>query len=327
MLGARHSARRLAGEMKMGERGRVKPKRSVLVISKRMEEIIRAVRFYRYMTAVDVTNLLYSPASLTHVRSILTALAGGDDGILNEYLYRFRLPSTGAGNREMVFTLGSRGRDFLATELGLPVTWYFRPEKVKHLSYNHVAHSLFLTRFLVAAHMWSKQQSDFRLSKTRIEYQLAKAPGSVVIEREGGKETVSVIPDAWLLFERLKDGKHANWFPILLEIDRGTEYRQKFKRHVQSRIEFIRSGGYKELFGMEWVTIAYVTTGERPDYRESRLRAMCEWTREVLEELQEEDWASVFLFSTLSLDEMYSPIIFQKPVWFKPNEPTPVPLF
>src|SRR3954453_22462601 len=119
-----------------------------LILTKREEDILRAVHFYRYMTAVDVTNRFYSPTSLTRVRSILTGLAGGNDGVVNQYLSRFRLPSAGPGNREMVFTLGSRGRDFLAQELGLPASWYFRPEKVRSLSFRQVSHSLFLTRFL-----------------------------------------------------------------------------------------------------------------------------------------------------------------------------------
>ena len=146
----------------------VRPKPSAIpILSERMEGILRAVHFHRYMTAEDVTNLLYSSGSLTKVRSILTSLAGGADGVTNQYLYRFRLPTARAGNREMVFTLGSRGRDFLASDLGLPVSWYFRPEKVKRLSFNQVSHSLFLTRFLVAAQLWSKRQDEINLPAPR----------------------------------------------------------------------------------------------------------------------------------------------------------------
>jgi hypothetical protein len=227
----------------------------------------------------------------------------------------------------MVFTLGSRGRDFLAQELGLPVSWYFRPEKVRSLSFRQVAHSLFLTRFLVAAEMWSKAEPDYDLSQTRISYQLARAPASVAIGEKAEKETVTVIPDAWLLFEKLQNGRHARWYPVLLEVDRGTEYQQKFKQHIRSRIEFIRSGAYKEMFGVEWVTIAYVTTGETAAYRETRRRTMCSWAWEVLREQQREEWASIFRFHELPLEGVYKSPMFAEPVWFQPDQRSPVSLF
>jgi hypothetical protein len=84
------------------------------------------------MTARDVARLLYSPSSLTYVRSLLSSLAGNKDFKINQYLYRFSFPSTAIGTKEKIYTLESRGRDFLASELGFPVDWYFRPYKVKH---------------------------------------------------------------------------------------------------------------------------------------------------------------------------------------------------
>ncbi len=54
------------------------------------------------------------------MRELLPALAGGADYQTNQYLYRFPLPQV--GNPERVYTLGSRGRDYLTSELGLSVT-------------------------------------------------------------------------------------------------------------------------------------------------------------------------------------------------------------
>src|SRR3954465_11824267 len=170
-----------------------------LLLTPRMEEILKVMHLYRYMTAVDVAYRVFKPGSLTHVREILSALSGGADYIERQYLYRFQLP--GEGNPERVYTLGSRGRDYLARDLGLPVTWYFRPHKVKHLSHAHVVHSLLLTRFLVAAEWWGRSQPDIRLSAVRTSYELAEKPGRVRIAGEDGRtELVKVIPDAWLSF-------------------------------------------------------------------------------------------------------------------------------
>src|SRR4051812_17292026 len=110
------------------------------LLTKRHEEILTTFHFYRYMTALDVTQLLFSPASLTFVRAILSSLAGGIDYKTNQYLYRFPFPGSLGGNSRRIYTLGSKGRDFLACELGMPVSWYFRPAKVKHLSAGQVIH-------------------------------------------------------------------------------------------------------------------------------------------------------------------------------------------
>ena len=68
---------------------------------------------YRYMTALDVAYSLFSPKSLTHVRSILTRLSGGTDYKERECLFRFPWPSAKAGNRERIFTLGASGREIV----------------------------------------------------------------------------------------------------------------------------------------------------------------------------------------------------------------------
>jgi hypothetical protein len=298
-----------------------KPATKPLIITKPLEAILKAIHFYRYMAAQDVCRLLYSPRSLSHVREILSNLAAAN------YLYRFELPHTSRGNTEKIYTLGSKGRDFLANVLGLPVSWYFRPYKLKHFSFIQVQHNLALTRVLVAAQSWAALHPDFRLAQTRICYELARTPSQVSLTNKGKAETLKVIPDAWLLFEQTKGGEYAHGFPVLLELDRGMEYREKFQNHVRSRLEFIKKGGaYSKLFGTEAVMIAYLTTGELPQYRESRRKAMCGYTMEVLTELHKEAWAPIFRFHSFLLEEIYDTNIFEAPVWYMPHSPTPVPL-
>jgi hypothetical protein len=312
--------------VKTSQKGTAETK--LLILTARDEEILRAMHFYRYMTAVDVAHLLYKPSVLTAARRHLARLSGGGDEITNQYLYRFPLPQPTAGNKERIYTLGSRGRDFLVNEVGLPVAWYFRPEKVRHMSIGQVTHHLTLTRFLVAAQVWSKKQSDFTLPHTRTSYELAKSPATVEVTQGGNRHTVTVVPDAWLKFEQLQAGTHVRFHPILLEIDRGTEHQQKFKQHVRARLEFIKKGGlYSRVFGTEAVMIAYATTGQKPEYRETRRQAMCAWTQEVLVELQKENWASVFRFHSLNLDDLYNTPLFAAPVWYRPDRQTPLPLF
>jgi hypothetical protein len=110
-----------------------------LLLSDKHTQILRAMHFYRFMTALDVAVCVYTKSQLGKVRNVLADLCGGADFQERQYLYRFQLPAHGNGER--VFTLGSRGRDYLATEIGLPCEWYFRPDKVKHFSHAHIVHS------------------------------------------------------------------------------------------------------------------------------------------------------------------------------------------
>jgi hypothetical protein len=74
--------------------------------------ILQAMAYYRFMTALDVTALLFAKGSMTYARGRLSALAGNNDHELNQYLYRFALPSE-RGNSERIWTLGSKGREYL----------------------------------------------------------------------------------------------------------------------------------------------------------------------------------------------------------------------
>jgi hypothetical protein len=279
------------------------------------------------MTALDVCHLLYSPRSLTRVRSILRDLSGGGDFVNNQYLYRFKMPDIGEGNPERIYTLGSRGRDLLVSQFGMSVDWHFRPGKPGPMNYSQLMHNLVLTRFLVAAVWWIRGHPNFKLADVRICYELAGKAGSVAVGEGGKKENVSVVPDAWLLVERFQARVFEEALPVLLEIDRGTMYRERFKRHVLGRIEFVRSGGYKTMFGTEGVRIAYATTGVRAGEGQGRRKAMLEWTKECLRELGLANWAPVFRFCALSFGELYESGIFDKPVWFRPDREKPVGLF
>lgn len=277
------------------------------------EEMLKVMSTYRYMTAIDVAHCLFSPKSLTHVRSILKRLAGGDDGKERQCLYRFPLPSGKAGNPERIFTLGAAGREVVQS-LGIPVDWYYRPSKTGRLSGSYLTHQLLLTRFVICACRFTDQNPDYTLADVKLCYELERR-----IEKREGE---AVVPDAWLHFERVLDGVR---FPILLEIDRGSEFQERYKNHVRGRIEFIRSGDYARILGTPAVIIAYATTGRIQTLADSRRKTMAAWTMEVLRELEIENWAGIFRFtSAMEYKTLYEEgqALFTLPLWYRPDSPT-----
>jgi hypothetical protein len=300
------------------QHGTIRP----LILTNRVEEILKTIHFYRYMTALDVSHRLFSPSSLTYVRSILSSLAGGEDFKENQYLCRFQLPTV-LRNSEKIFSLGYKGREFLVNYFGLPIDWYFRLYKIRDLSHSQILHNLILTRILVAAHSWSAKQSDCTLIQTRICYELARRDTFTGLTKEEKTEAARVIPDGWLLFRQ--KGKH---MPTLLEIDRGTEYKRSFQKHIKARIEYVKKDGvYSRIFNTTSVTVAYITTGETPEYRESRLKAMRNWTLEVLKELNKQNWSPIFRFCSLTHSSLYDMKVFEAPVWYTLDSSTPVSIF
>jgi hypothetical protein len=290
-----------------------------LTLTLKDEEILKAIYAYRYVTTLDIAHLLFRPTYLPYIRKRLARLAGGKDLQENTYLCRFYLPSV-AGNRERIFTLGSKGREFLQGVLGHVVDGYFRPAKFKFFSYSAILHHLLLTRFLVAAAWWCKSREDFSLLEERVSYEIARLAPKVTID----KKTVTVIPDAWLLF-----GKGSAKYAVLFELDRGMEFQQKFKEHVKGRIELIRSDQYAKLFGVPGVIVSYVTTGQTPEYRNTRMKTMNAWTREVLAEMNLKSWGGIFRFTAVEFDSLYEQVVslFEEPVWLRPDTSEKVVLF
>ena len=299
-----------------------------LILTAREEDIVRAVYTYRFVTAQDITHLLLSRGSLTYVRRLLSALCGGRDYQERQYLFRFPLPTTSPGSREKVYTLGALGRECVK-QAGFPVDWYYRPGRAGRFSRSSLLHHLVLTRFVCAAHAWGRPQPGhgYALGEARLCYELSRHRLLTAVHVGGERATgLAVIPDAWLLFERLSDDAH---FPILVEIDRGSEYQERFKTHVRARLEFIRSGDYERVFDTPAVIMAYATTGQVQAYADTRRKTMGAWTMEVLAELGLESWARVFRLTTVTYETLYedAQALFTAPVWYRPDVPTPVPLF
>jgi hypothetical protein len=237
---------------------------------------------------------------------------------------------SGGIGAERIYTLGSRGRDFMEKS-GFKVEWYYRPHKVKHASYGAVLHNLLLSRTLIAASVWAKNQPNFKLLKTRTCYELSKnAPSIQLTNTKGEREMVKVIFDAYLLFQKLNNDKHERFYQVILELDRGTEFQKRFVKSIRARLEFIKdSGEYRKLLGMEPknVIIAYITTGDRPEYRESRRRAMSDWAMNIISQSDLNNLPCSFLFCSVVASEIYNIPLFEAAGWFKPGESSPVSLF
>jgi hypothetical protein len=311
-----------------------KPVQKPFILNRKEEHILQAVHLLECVTVQEITRLLFSTGSRNHVGAILRKLSGGRDYDDQQFLYRFPFPTAVRGTKERVYCLGAKAREVLDIE-DTP-----RSSKLRYLSYSPILHDLMLSRFLTAATTYFAAHPDYDLLETRTCYQLARNPPLIPVNTHGKKATIAVIPDAWLHIEQVEDGTA---YPLWLEIDRGTENHQKFQRLVCHRLAFIKSRQYEKTFHTKAVILCYVTTGG-----DIRLDNMLRWTEDVLphqdvltkkeNELTQADmvrreerkqWASLFRFATVEYENMYDQAhaLFTEPVWHKPDDSEPVPLF
>jgi hypothetical protein len=285
------------------------------ILDDKQERIIDLLRLVGCATEEDIRFVLFRDHSPAYTRSILAKLSGGHDFAESEFLFRYPVPSTAKGTKRKAYALGTRVRELQAVEDA------YRPSKARYLSYNQTWHNLSLTRFVCSALVLCETHRHVRLADIRLCYELARELAKVETEKDA---LLPPVPDAWINLELLDQttGAHKTYLPSWLEIDMSTMYRLRFKQHVEDRIEYIDNGKYENFFGTNAVRIAYATISSRIESRD-RLSAMRRCTEEVITDLKLEKWQSVFYFTSLIYEDLYTLKHFTDQVWFTPGDPTP----
>jgi hypothetical protein len=290
---------------------------SPVVVRERDETILRALAKVRYASAKDIAHLLpgFSPSSLSHVREVMTRLAGGADYQPNQYLLRFPRPQTRRGVTEKLFTLGARGSAFLAELRGQAVPRGRRPSQVKAVSYAFLTHALLLTRVVAALTYFVRIHPGYALPHCRLSYALATTRDVPSAAPETEPQPLPVVPDAWALLER-PTGPTGLW----LEIDCGTESKTKYHKALAARLTFLQED-YERCFGTDYLLVCNLAAGSQ-----TRRRALQDWTEELLRERKLTDMAGLFRFAAVDYDRLYSTSLFDAPIWYRPETPNPVAL-
>ena len=306
-----------------------KPSPEIKGLTSTEEDILRAVNELRFVTVDEILRLLFKKGSRTYARKLLRTLAGGQDGKMNEYLFRLRLPTHG-GNYLRIYTLGRAGARFLR-QSAVEVSYFYRPQSASFYSYGYLMHQLSLTKFLVALRVFVRDHPSYQLVETLTSYAMAGNPPHITLAAEDGKETtVGVIPDCWVYVEyrESKDNPQSvECMPLWVELDHGTESKSRFLELVRNRLKMIRDKKYEEYFDTSSVRLCYLAFGRTPEARLFRLFAIARWVEEVLIEEKLVSWAPLFHFATIEHDIYESHALFTDPVWYQPFSTTTVALF
>jgi hypothetical protein len=274
-------------------------KQALVALSQREEDILQAVNTYRMLTTTQVCRLFFSEHSYNYAGKLLKHLADTD------YLIRFPLPSAEKGNRELVYTLGRPGIQFLKS-IGYDLP-YWSKNALLPPSYLHMQHSLSVNNVLIAGFILAKQVPGITLHALYHEWVLKHTPLAVSL----GNSEVGVVPDGFLDF-RLLIRETTYQTGVWIEVDRGTEDQPYVRRKVRALQTVLAQEMYKDYLQTSSMVVAFATTAGAP-----RLKALRCWIEEELKTLHATESNEFFLLTSLP-PEIDPRTLFLRPVWSMP---------
>jgi hypothetical protein len=280
-------------------RGKERPR---IALAPADEAILRALLRYHYLTSAQVCRLLYSPKSLTHVRERLRRLAQAT------IIQKTFIPTI-TGQPPALFSLATRGMNYLAAQ-GFPVPTRFRPSESQR-SDLHARHTQAVNDFLISLELFLGSWPEVSSWEIVHEREVKRQPIQVAIawgrKGEPQQERVPLLPDAWITLT-YRSGKQRR---VALELDRGTEEQQKWRRKVRAYLAYSETL-YPAHHAPVPLTIAVVAT---PSHK--RREVLVRWTQAELEVTGLRKRAFLFRLAHLSGSEP-ARTVFLAPRWYRP---------
>jgi hypothetical protein len=277
------------------------------------EKIIVALTEFDYLTVAQITRLLYSPASITHVHEQMKLL--GENGSVLTLGGR-------AVNLPLIYTLSSTGRHY-ASMLGAARGKRFRPSEEKDKGHNpyFLKHTIAVTDVLIAARLLADSVPAIRLTRMYTERELRRR---IYIPLAG--KTICLEPDASLLF-RITETWHEEpetWEDFFhIEVYRNLPPAEwRFKQKVQGYVATVDTGRHEALFHTPALAIAVMTTSES----EQMAATLKCWTEETLQAMGRAEEGGQFFFCNLDTATATPEEIFLSPVWEQTFSTTKTPL-
>ena len=250
-------------------------------------------------TAEQLTRLHYKPGMLKTVKKRLKVLVD------NGFVQADSVP-TKFFKSPFYYTLSGKGMKYLE-DLGMDIDAGFRASKELSDSYLHLRHAIELNDVLIAA---------LRLKYAHPDYYLARYVHERSLKRQPYKANgITLIPDGFLDF---RDRTSNRAMCLMLELDRGTEQQEHFKRRIRAYKALYAANGTESMFGVKVAFTAFTTfVGAK------RVAQMYEWTRDELQDSPQ--LMQMFLFADLPTPVESSNLLLERR-WFTLTSDQPIAL-
>jgi Replication-relaxation len=284
-----------------------------------LEKILVALAEFDYLTAAQVTRLLYAPSSLTHVREQLKSLV--DNSLVLALSSRL-------ATHPRVYTLTGKGRTYAAL-LGIESTKRVRPseehEKARNLFF--IQHTLAVIDVLLGARLLSQTAPGITLTRLFPERALKRFIYVALPEpTKRGREktqTICIEPDASCDFtiEETWHDKPQTWQDFFyIEVYRHLPMETRFKQKVQGYVVMALTGQHEELFQTSALSIAVFAATDQ------QARTLKRWTEEALQQLGHPAEGQRFFFSSIDPATASPAEVYLTPVWQQAFGEAPTPL-
>jgi hypothetical protein len=269
------------------------------------EKILRALAAFDYLTASQITRLLYAPSSHAYVRKQLHALAS--QSLICVLPGRFiTLPR--------VYTLTAKGYTAIK-DMGIAQVKRVRPteERKKALNLMFLQHTLAVSDVLIAARLLSQAHPDIVLTRLYTERQLRRKISVTLPDNR----TIFIEPDASCVFTI--QGAWEDFFHI--EVYRNLPPMEwRFKQKIQGYVTYAVTGQHEALFHTPALSIAVIA--QTPDM----IKTLKRWTEEAMQEMQQPGQGGRFFFRSINPATATPEDMFLSPLWEQAFSSTKTPL-
>jgi hypothetical protein len=272
-------------------------------LRKAWEKIISGLAQFDYLTAAQVTRLLYAPTSLIHVQEQMKLLV--DTSLVITLGGK-------ALDLPLIYTLSGNGR-YYAELLDVPTRKRFRPSEEQEKGYNpyFLKHTVAVTDVLIAPTLLAQTIPGLVLTRMDTERQLRR---KIYVELP---ERIGIEPDACCQFRVQEEWEDC----FFIEVYRTLPPKEwRFKQKIQGYAVYLAYGNHEALFQTPALTIVVVAETD------TMLTTLKRWTEEALRDMGWQEEGEMFFFSSLNIATTNPEELFLSPVWEQAFGTTTTPL-
>jgi hypothetical protein len=254
--------------------------------------IVGVLAVLGYLTAEQITRLLFATSSLSYVRTLLRSLAG-------KHLVQMLPRQTASQPR--LYTLTGKGYRF-AAGLGVETTKRVRvgEEQVKGRNELFVLHTIAVTDVLISAWLLSQTVPGIVLNRLYTERELKRKIYVTLAEK-----TICLEPDASVQFYL-----NSTWGQFMhFEVYRTHLSERRFKQKIAGYGAYAGSSLHRELFHTRALSIAVIA---QSDALADRLKR---WTEDLLQQVSRVELGEQFFFTSVNPATASPQELFLSPVW------------
>ena len=267
------------------------------------DKILIALAEFQYLTARQLTKLLYALSSLVYVQKQLKSLS--DEGLIVALPGRFV-------SMPYVYTLTGKGYAYTAG-LGMPPAKRVRSSEEREKARNvfFIQHTLAVSDVLISARLLSQTHPDIVLTRMYTERELKRkiyveTPSKVCIEPDASCEfTIQETVQDFLHIEVYRNLPPAEW---------------RFKQKIRGYVTMLDTGVHEALFHTPALSIAVFAQSKE------MAQILKQWTEEALQEMNRPEEGEMFFFSSVNPATASPEELFLSPVWQQAFGDTKTPL-